>query len=195
MEYLAIYNSLKAAVIFGWEYKVSKLLWCAAIDDIHDDLCNKLPEHASACVSCDALLQPPLRQRDIGMIKLLLEHGAYPSVEICASTEFRYGRREKASTPLKRAVESGSLDYVRRLLAAGADTNEHPRVCLKIERFYGECSDCDTPLMVAARRRDVTMIRLLIAHGANVSAVIHTDGEHRLNKTVLLVAATAATSE
>ena len=45
--------------------------------------------------------------------------------------------------------------------------------------------------MVAARRRDVTMIHLLVAHSADVSAVIHTDGERRLNKTALLVAATA----
>ena len=122
------HNMLKAAVSSGSEDEVLSLLSRAAIFDIHGYLCEELPaEHKCACASCNALLMPPLRQRDTDMIMLLLRRGAYPPLDICAS-EYRYDNRDKTSTPLKRAVESGSRHDVKKLLSAGADVNAHPRM-------------------------------------------------------------------
>ena len=186
------YNELKAAVSRSDSVdKVSSLLSRAKIDDIHGYFCKELSEkHSAACASCKELLRPPVRRRDTGMIMLLLYRGVYPPVQLCA-TEYRYGRRNKPWTPLKRAVESGSLDDVRKLLSAGADVNAHPRICAVIpcELDYNECADCDTPLMAAVRRRDVAMMRLLIAHGANVSRAIPDIDPSASCKTALLVAA------
>ena len=195
MKCSAFYKKLKAAMVCGSESKVRELLSRAAFDDIHGYFCDKVPRHAAACVSCEELLTPPLRQRDTRLIKLLLEHGTYPSAEICAS-QYRYGRRDKPSTSLKRAVESGSVDDVRKLLSAGADVNAHPRICVKTQyRFDHECTDCDTPLMAAVRRDDVAMMRLLIAHGASVSEIIHSDAALVSYKSALLVAGASGNEE
>ena len=191
MERSTIYNRLKAAVISRSKFKVREVLSLATTDDIHGYFCDELSaEQASACVSCEELFRPALRRRNTNMMKLLLEHGAYPPTEICAS-EYRYGRRDKPSTPLKRAVESGAVDEVRKLLSAGADVNAHPRMCVNTKfRIYNTCADCDSPLMTAVRRRDVAMIQLLIAHGADVSVKIHKDADiaYVSRKTALLVA-------
>ena len=108
-----LYNKLKAAVSSGSVAEVKNLLSRAAIDDIHGYFCEDLPEDDIVyCVSCDELFWTPLQQRNTSMIKLLLVRGAYPPAELCAPTKYRYGRGEKHSTPLKRAVESGSVDDV-----------------------------------------------------------------------------------
>ena len=197
MERLAIYAQLKAAVKCETEVKAWRVLSRANIDDIHGYFCKELPaEHAAACASCDELLRPALQKRNVRMIAMLLLYGAYPPVEVCASTEFDYGRIEKAPTPLKLAVEFGSLDDVRKLLRAGADVNAHPRMCVKIETHsIDECTNCDSPLMAAVRRRDVVMIRLLITHGASLSEVIHTDTVCRPSKSDLVVAAETGDEE
>ena len=188
---LVIYNRLKEAVSSASEQEVRKMLSSANIKNIHTHFCDEPPaKRAAVCTSCEELLGPPLRQRDTGMLELLLQHGACASTEICA-TEYRYGRRQKPSTPLKLAVESGTIDDVRTLLSAGDDVNLHPRICLQIHNFflYIKCTDCDSPLMAAVRRRDVAMIRLLVAHGASVSQVIHGAANGVHSKTALLVAA------
>ena len=193
MERLAIYKRLKEAVAFGSVFKVLHLLIYADIGDIHGYFCKVLSADDSVhCVSCDALLRPALRQRHTDMIKLLLEHGAYPPTEICTSTEDRYCRRKNPSAPLKLAVESGcSIADVSELLSSGADVNLRPRsICVKrrlIRRDF-ECTDCDTPLMAAVRRRDVAMIRFLMAHGARVSAGVYTDDKGGISKTALALA-------
>ena len=158
--------------------------------------CEESPaKHLARCASCEALLTPPLQKRDFRMIEVLLQHGTCPPSQLCAS-EYRYGRRDKPSTPLKLAVESGAVDDVRKLLSAGADVNAHPRLCVKSYcRVYNNCSDCDTPLMAAVRRRDVAMIRLLITHGANISEAIHADDPGGPSKTALLVAAETGDEE
>ena len=192
----AIYNRLKALVISGSDTLVANLLLYPRIRDIHGHFCADLDaDMTTSCVTCEALLRPPLRQRNkqnARLIKLLLQHGAYPPVDVCAS-EYRYGRRDKALTPLKRAVESGcSVDDVEKLLSLGADVNLQPQsICVKrndVSRDF-ECTDCDTPLMAAVRRRDVAMIRVLIANGANVSAEVYTEDEDDFSKTALAVAA------
>ena len=191
MPRLAVYNTLKTAVSSGSQREVSTLLSRENIHDIHGYFCEKPSAViASACVRCDELLRTPLQQRDTDMIRLLLKHRAYPPAEICVS-EHRYSHRDKPLTPLKLAVESGSIDDVRKLLSAGADVNAHPRMCVNTKfRIYNTCADCDSPLMTAVRRRDVAMIQLLIAHGADVSVKIHKDADiaHVSSKTALLVA-------
>ena len=194
---LAIYKRLKDLAKSGSEVEAWDYLFFAAINDIHGFFCDELAvEFPARCVSCEALLMHPQRQLNTNMMKLLLKNGAYPSVELCAS-QYRYGRRDKAWTPLKRAVESGcSVDDVKHLLSSGADVNLRPRsICVNgiIRHPTFACTDCDTPLMAAVRRGDVAMIRFLMAHGADASVVIHTDGG--LSKTALAVAAEAGNNE
>ena len=117
MPRLAVYNTLKTAVSSGSQKEVRTLLSRKNIHDIHGYFCEKpSAANASACVRCDELLRTPLQQRDTDMIRLLLKHRAYPPAEICVS-EHRYGHRDKPLTPLKLAVESGSIDDVRKLLS------------------------------------------------------------------------------
>ena len=188
-----LYNRLKAAVSSGSVAEVKNLLARAAIDDIHGYFCEDLPEDDIVyCVSCDELFWTPLQQRNTSMIKLLLLRGAYPPAELCAPTKYRHGRGDKASTPLKRAVESGYVDDVIKFLPpATANVNMHPRLCAKFKGHLDvyKCTDCDTPLMAAVRRCDVTMVRLLIAQGANVSEEIPGISADVSCKTPLLVAA------
>ena len=132
-------------------------------------------------------------------LRLFLQFGAYPSDEICAAG---YPYNHTRSTPLKRAVQRGSLDDVRQLLTsqrAAEDINWHPRCCIKYPRLYrGICYECDTPLMAAVRREDIAMMRLLIAHGANVSTEIPGRDECVVNlarKRAFLVAACTGNEE
>ena len=192
MKASAIYDELTAAVNSESGLKVWELLSREKINDVHGYFCEELPaEHSAACVSCEALLRPPLKKLDAYNIWVLLDRGAYPPVELCASG-YRYGK-VKPSTPLKLAVDSGAVDDVRKLLAAGADVNLlQPQICARRSDSFDvdECSACDTPLMAAARRRDVAMMRVLIAHGANVSQTIPGVDDHlSRNKSALTVAA------
>jgi ankyrin repeat protein len=61
-----------------------------------------------------------------------------------------YGR----ATPLHVAIYKGDLEFIKKLIAFGADVNE---------KSYGL-----TPLMIAARYNKVEIIQLLIAKGAKV---------------------------
>ena len=181
------YNAIKRAVTTGSQDDVTSLLERISIEDIHGCLCEELLAEppTARCAKCEHLFS--LRQRDTGMARLLMEQGAYPPLDVCSSP-YRYS--DKASTPLKLAIDSGSIDDVRKLLAQGADVNFHPRVCLKNRgQFDDDCTDCDSPLIAAVRRRDVTMIRLLLTHGASVCEAIRADAAGGSSKTALLVAA------
>ena len=132
-------------------------------------------------------------QKNASLVRLLLEHGAYPPENICASG---YKYNHTRTTPLKRAVQSRSLDDVSQLLLEGTDdVNAHPRFCVRrLHSFRYICRDCDTPLMAAVRREDIAMMRLLIENGASVSEGIPGDygsgflGCTCSRKTALLVA-------
>ena len=193
---LVIYNRLLTAVISGSETQVYDQLCSAAINnDIHGYFCKELlpADNPVSCVNCDVLLVYPMQQLDTSMIALLLDHGAYPPAEICSSGHRYGGGHGKPPTPLKLAVESGSVDDVSKLLSAGADIRlRQLSICVKSRRIRRdfECTHCDTVLMTATRRRDVAMIRFLVTHGANASDVIHMDDDYgRLSKTALAVAA------
>ena len=183
------YNTLKTAVSSGIYWDVASLL----MDDVHAYFCEDLPGCPAVCSRCEALLSAPLQTRNTLIITLLLQHGAYPAEELCAAG---YQYNHTSSTPLQRAVQSGSLDDVRRLLLEGAhDVNSHPRFCASgRHNFPSICGDCDTPLMAAVRREDIALMRLLMAHGASVSEEMHGDFDCRpcgspcLRKTALLVA-------
>ena len=184
MTRLVVYNSLKLAVESGSTENVSEWLkqhTCSVRHDIHAYFCKQeeAPAHATSCGNCEALLSEPLRRQQISMIRLLLGSGVFLSAEICAS-DCPYGDGDRSSTPLKRAVETGSLDDVRQLLTsqgaeAADDVNIHPSVCIKhnMQRHWKTCSDCDSPLMAAVRRQDVAMMRLLLAHGAKLSTAVN----------------------
>ena len=203
----AIHTRLELAVESGSGYSVCEVLKQHRVHrDIHRRICAEAPAHATSCDSCAALLSAPLRRRQFPMIRLLLKNGAYPSAKICA-LDHRYGR-DRASTPLKRAVESGSLDDVRQLLtspvgAAADEINWHPRICIKRQKICDDnrntCVHCDSPLMAAVRRQDVAMMRLLVEHGASLSDEKYEEhieiydtcgccGLSCLNKTILIVA-------
>ena len=181
-----LYNTLQRAIITGSEDDVTSLLACESIDDIHRRLCEELPvEQATRCVTCEQLFT--LAQPDTDMMRLLLRHGAFPPPNICAS---RYSRCDKPLTPLKLAIDSGSIDDIRTLLNNGADVNAHPTVCFKnAARFDYDCRVCDSPLMAAVRRRNIDMIRLLVLYGADVSAEIAATTVGQSSKTALLLAA------
>ena len=181
-----MYNSLKLAVESGSTDNVCEWLrqhTCDVKHDIHAYFCTEdAPAHAtSGGCRCEALLSEPLRRQQIYMIRLLLGSGVFPSAKICASDYPYGGDGDRSSTPIKRAVESGSLDDVHQLLtsegAAADDVNVHPSACIKhnMQRHWKTCSDCDSPLMAAVRRQDVAMMRLLLAHGAKLSAALRAE--------------------
>ncbi|MGL2986859.1 ankyrin repeat domain-containing protein [Flavobacterium sp. RSSA_27] len=58
------------------------------------------------------------------------------------------------ATPLHVAIYKGDLEFIKKLIAFGADVNE---------KSYGL-----TPLMIAARYNKVEIMKLLIAKGAKV---------------------------
>ena len=189
---------------------------------LHDYLCEELPKVQAVCSRCESLLMLPLLQEgntgsnthnlrglllqhgacplrqdktychtDTDKLRLLLKFGAYPPKEICAAG-YPYNRTR--STPLKRAVQSGSIHDVERLLTSqeADDVNWHPEFCVGCDHlFLQPCADCDTPLMAAVRRKDIAMMRLLIAHGANVSEEVYgvyVNYDELTSKTALLVA-------
>ena len=163
---LATHEKLKAAVISGTEDDVCELLTRERISDIHGYFCAESPKHLAVCNNCEALLSEPLQQKNSSMLRLLLGHGAYPSDEICA-VGFQYNHTRSAS--LKMAVQTKTIDDVRRLLDEGCfDVNWHPKFCVHRQNSFLEvCAECDTPLMAAVRRQDVARMRLLIRRGAS----------------------------
>ncbi|HEV2702404.1 MAG TPA: ankyrin repeat domain-containing protein [Steroidobacteraceae bacterium] len=83
---------------------------------------------------------------DVGLVKLLLKHGANPN----AMNSF-------GSSPLSEAVKAANFELVRMLLDAGAHADQ-PN------------ADGQTPLMLAAHVGAVRIAGLLLRHGANVNA-------------------------
>ena len=166
------YNKIKTAVSSG-RMDVMEVLWDdLKCTDLHAYFCEELPKLPAVCSRCETLLNVSLQQENTFVLHLLLENGAYPSEDICAAG-FAYNHTR--STPLKRAVQSGSLDDVRQLLSEGTDDiNSHPRICVKSSPHFDEtCAGCDTPLMAAVRRDDIAMMRLLIAYGAIPFEAVH----------------------
>lgn len=183
------YAALVRAVKTESEDETSAFLSRLAIDDIHGRLCENIPaEYSTRCVKCEHLLTLG-RQQNNGMMALLLERGAFPPPELCAA-EYCYGRG-KSRTPLRLAIDYGTLDDVKELLSQGADVNAQAQVCFKnpAALLVKECTYCDTPLMAAARRRDIEKVRVLLKHGAIASAAIHATAPGESSKTALLVAA------
>ena len=170
MDRLITYEKLKRTVSSGSDDDVELLLTRERISDIHGYFCAESPKHLAVCNNCEALLSEPLEQKDSFMVCVLLEHGVYPSDDICA-VGFQYNHTR--SSPLKLAVETKTLDDVRQMLEEGCyDVNWHPKFCIErrysFHCFQSTCSECDTPLMAAVRRGDTTMLRLLVNNGASL---------------------------
>ena len=188
------YNKIETALNSRLSYlRVSDLLTDDFNSDLHAYFCEELSKSPAVCSRCEMLLKVPLQTMNTMIIHLLLQHGVYPSEDICtAGYQYNHTRYNL----LERATKAGSLDDVKQLLSEGKDdVNAHPRFCASRKSgFPSVCGDCDTPLMAAVRREDIAMIRLLIAHGANVLEDVHGDfgcrpcGSPCLRKTALLVA-------
>lgn len=93
---------------------------------------------------------------NLAAVKLLLEHGANPSLAN------RYG-----AAPLFTAVTGGDAHIVNALLEAGADPNQ-------------ALAEGETVLMTAARAGNVEIVKALLAKGANTEARENFYGETAL---------------
>ena len=78
---LDLYNTLKRAVGSGWQnYTFVRLLLKHEVTcGIHAFFCADLPKCPLVCSRCEELLKMPLQDENTPMLRLLLEHGAYPS--------------------------------------------------------------------------------------------------------------------
>ena len=114
------YEKLRTALNSRSEEGAYQLLSRERISDIHGYFCAESPKHLAVCSNCEVLLSEPLQQKSSRMLRLLLGHGAYPSDEICA-VGFQYNHTR--SSPLKVAVQTKTIDDVRRLLTKDALTS------------------------------------------------------------------------
>ncbi|HFJ9550650.1 TPA: ankyrin repeat domain-containing protein [Stenotrophomonas maltophilia] len=118
------------------------------------------------------LLHKCVKDGAIDYAKVLIEHGADPSIGISRSWELTKYEAMHA-TPLHSAVQDERIELVKLLLEAGAD---HSAVD----------GDGYTPLCVAVRNDKIAIARTLLAGGANPSQV------HDTVKCPLLCANSAA---
>lgn len=91
-----------------------------------------------------------MRQRDLSIVRVLLEHGANIN-KLSRDTNGRF------ETPLVTSCRQANYDLASLLLKYGADANAadfHMR----------------TPLWIATRERSLELVQLLIDHGANMNA-------------------------
>jgi ankyrin repeat protein len=112
--------------------------------------------HGSTC-GCDrnkghgTALQRAVKQRDVEMTKLLIEHGA------------NLGLQDGAfGNPLQEAAMAGDMDLVKLLVEAKADVN------LEGGRFR-------SPLIAAAKADDANIVRYLVQNGADIN-IADSDG-------------------
>ena len=89
-----------------------------------------------------------LAQNNVEIMRLLLEHGADPTLE------------GDGETPLQLACGSGACAVVRLLLDHGVDPDEKMRV----DEWW-------TPMCAAAAYNQVEVIRMLLDHGASTGLV------------------------
>jgi hypothetical protein len=112
--------------------------------------------HGSTC-GCDrnkghgTALQRAVKQRDVEMTKLLIEHGANLDLQDGA-----FGN------PLQEAAMAGDMDLVKLLVEAKADVN------LEGGRFR-------SPLIAAAKADDANIVRYLVQNGADIN-IADSDG-------------------
>lgn len=111
--------------------------------------------HGTSC-GCDhtkgagTALQRASKQRDIAMVKLLLEHGANPDLQ-----------KGKYGNPLQEAAMEGDLELVKLLVEHKASIN-----------YSG--GRHGSPLVAASKADDVNVVRYLLDNGADIN---FTDGD------------------
>ena len=98
MTHVTLYEQLKAAVSAGSEDDVNQLLTRENINDLHEYFCEESLKSQTVCNCCEVLLKEPLEQENTSLVRLLLEHEAYPPEDICASG---YQYNHTLTTPLK----------------------------------------------------------------------------------------------
>jgi hypothetical protein len=94
---------------------------------------------------CGTALQRAAKQRDIEMVRLLLEKGANPNLQ-----DGEYGN------PLQEASVAGDLELVKLLVEHKAKVNLHGG------RY-------ESPLIAAARADDVKIVHFLLESGADIN--------------------------
>jgi ankyrin repeat protein len=109
------------------------------------------------------------------LAKLLLDAGADPNdgaiVEAARSRAYPLTRAAS-----NRPDETDSLDFIRQLLAAGADPHKVPETKITMQYWtIGEFRN-DPALFIAVREADVDMIDLLVEYGAEPAQSTNPDG-------------------
>ena len=123
-----------------------------------------LPEHVTALVMASSAPAPAL-------LKLLLEHGADPSLPVRSpksnSYDYSEGRCANETTPLLGAIKAGCEECVRLLLAAGAGREQR-----RVECEEGDAGGVKSypPLVWAILCARPAIARLLLEAGADPNA-------------------------
>ena len=114
-----VYDTLVSAVRYGTLDDVrQQLSQCTAADvNMHHSSCIRRPHFPLVCSCCDTALMAAVRRGNIDVMRLLLTHGADPSLEIS-------GAGTERKTALLIAVFTHNAEAVNELVTSGADVNE-----------------------------------------------------------------------
>ncbi|KAL3450536.1 ankyrin repeat-containing domain protein [Aspergillus insuetus] len=132
----------------------------------------------------NGLLNTALSHRQsAAFVRLLLEHGVNPNLDI----DVREERRWIKGTPLQRAVIMGDVELVRVLAENGADVNA------AMPGRYSRASDIynHPPLLLAMKMESAEKVEVLLQNGASqtcrtrcVTVVVKTDEEAEAAKAI-----------
>jgi ankyrin repeat protein len=117
---------------------------------------EKIRENYGEGIGCreevlNAALKKAVLNEDVSVVDMLLDSGADPSH--CNRSE----NDDSYSYPLLlSAVDTGNVEIVGRLLAAGADVKQE------------SSGSGDTPLFRAVEKSNMELVKLLVGHGANI---------------------------
>ncbi|KAL3484594.1 ankyrin repeat-containing domain protein [Aspergillus germanicus] len=117
------------------------------------------------------------------LVRLLLEHGVNPNLDVDA----REQRRWIKGTPLQRAIILGDVELMRILARNGADVNA------VLPGRYSRANDIynHPPLLLAMKMESAEMVEVLLENGANptcrtrfATVVVKTDDEAEAAKAI-----------
>ena len=112
----------------------------------------------------------------IDVVKYIVEQH-YPDIHASPRIGYEY------TSPIRSAIEYGSLELVEYLLSKGADPNTRDNV--NFDPQFRGCFDYDFCLCLAIELNHVDIVECLLQNGANLH-IFHTDDEYVLCKAVKL---------